>query len=112
MTDEKATGNRLVPPASGAGKVCSVGCLPFLFLFFLIDLIGKAIIWGIAALCGKEVPGLATVVKCSAAAVLIPLGAIFIAILVFWLYLIISDFVSNIFRKDKTTKTIEEQRKD
>ena len=112
MTDEKATRNRLVPPASGAGKVYGVGCLPLLFAWFLLDLIGKAIIWGIAALCGKEVPGLATVVKCTASAVLIPLGAIFIAILIYWLYLIISDFMSNIFRKDKKTTEIEEQRKD
>jgi len=88
----------------------TVGCLPLLFAWFLLDLIGKAVIWGIAALCGKEVPGLATVVKCSASAILIPLIAIYIAIFIYWLYLIISDFVSNVFHKGKKTKEIEDQR--
>jgi phosphate/sulfate permease len=88
------------------------GCLPILVAWFLIDLIGKAIICGIAALCGKEVPGLATVVKCSASAILTPLIAIYIAIAIYWAYLIISDLVSNILHKGKKTKEIEDQRMD
>ena len=53
-------------PASGAGKLYSVGCLPLLLVWFLVDLIGKAIIFGIASLFGKPMPSLAMVIKWTA----------------------------------------------
>ena len=111
MTADMSTGNRHKCPASGAGKVYGVGCLPFLFVWLLLDLIGKAIIWGIASLFGKKMPPFSTAMQCTAWAVLIPLAGIFIAILVFWLYLIIADLVDE-FRKGKKKKAIEDHRKD
>ena len=101
--------NRQASQVLGAGRVYSVGCLPIIFVWFLLDLIGKTIIWGIASLCGKEVPGLATIVKWSASAILIPLGGIFIAIFIYWLYLIIADLV-NEFRKSKKDKENDNER--
>ena len=77
------------------------GCLPFILGWFLLDLIGKTIIWGGAALFGKEIPALSTVVKGAALSVFAPLGIIIIG---FLLYLIASDFLSGIFGKDKKGK--------
>ena len=100
--------------ASGASARKCVGCLsllPLLPLLLLVDLIGKAIIWGIASLFGKKMPPFSTAMQCTAWAILIPLAGICIAILVFWLYLIIADLVDE-FRKGKKKKAIEDQRKD
>ena len=89
----------------------SAGCLPLLVAWLLLDLIGKTLIWGIAALCGKEVPGLATVIKWMAYSIFIPLGAIFLAVFIWILYVYISECISKFFRKEETKK-IEDQRKD
>ena len=98
------------------GKSIDAGCLPILFVLLLIDLIGKALIWGIASLCGKEVPGLAMVVKTMAYVIFIPLGAIFLVMLIGTLYHAAVDFVRKIFCKDKEkgneNKETEDQRKD
>ena len=48
--------NRQASPAPDAGRIYSVGCLPLLLVWFLVDLIGKAIIFGIASLFGKPMP--------------------------------------------------------
>ena len=80
------------------------GCLPFILGWFLLDLIGKAIICGIASLFGKEIPALSTVVKCAALEILAPLGIICIVIIGIPLYLIVSDFLSGIFGKGKKDK--------
>ena len=80
------------------------GCLPIILAWFLLDLIGKAIIWGFAALFGKEIPALSNVVQGMVLGFLAPLGIICIAIIGFWLYLIVSDFLSNIFGKGKRDK--------
>ena len=69
-------------------------------LLLLVDLIGKAIIWGIASLFGVEIPGLAITVKWMAYAILIPLGAILIAALIWILHVHISECISSFFRKD------------
>ena len=89
--------------ASGASARKCVGCLsllPLLPLLLLVDLIGKAIIWGIASLFGVEIPGLAITVKWMAYAILIPLGAILIAALIWILHVHISECISSFFRKD------------
>ena len=104
MTADKAQENRLMRPTPGAGKVYSVGCLPIILAWFLLDLIGKAILWGIASLCGVQIPPLPKVVQAMAWGVLASLGIICIAIFVFWLYLITSDFVHTVFHKGKTDK--------
>ena len=96
--------NRQTSPTPGAGRIYSVGCLPIILVWFLLDLIGKAIIWGVAALCGIQIPPLPKVVQAMAWGFLAPLGIICIAIIGFWLYLIVSDFLSNIFGKDKRDK--------
>lgn len=96
---------------SRAGKIYSVGCLPLLLAWLLLDLICRAIIWGVASLFGKEVPVWSTAVRCTAYAILIPLGAIFTATLIWMLYMQVSEWVGNIFRKEKNKK-IENQRKD
>ena len=93
------------------GRFYGVGCLPLLVAWLLLDLIGKTMIWGIASLCGKEVPGLATVIKWTAYSVFIPLGAIFTATLIWMLYMHVSEWVGNMFRKEENKK-IEDQRED
>ena len=50
----KATANRLASPAPDAGRIYSVGCLPIILAWFLLDLIGKAVIWGVASLFGVQ----------------------------------------------------------
>ena len=90
--------------ASGAGKLYSAGCLPLLVAWFLLDLIGKSIIYGIASLFGKPMPTLAIVIKWTACAIFIPLGAIFIATLIWILYVYISERTSNIFRRGPKDK--------
>ena len=99
-----ATADRQASSAPDAGRIYSVGCLPIILVWFLLDLIGKAIIWGVAALFGKEIPALSNVVQGVVLGFLAPLGIICIAIIGFWLYLIVSDFLSNIFGKDKRDK--------
>ena len=111
MTADMPTENHHKCLASGTGKVYGVGCLPFLFVWLLLDLIGKAIIWGIASLFGKKMPPFSTAMQWTAWAILIPLAGFCIAILVFYLYLIIADLVDE-FRKCKKNKAIEDQRKD
>lgn len=101
---ENSTANRQASSAPDAGRIYSVGCLPIILVWFLLDLIGKAIIWGVAALFGKEIPALSNVVQGMVLGFLAPLGIICIAIIGFWLYLIVSDFLSNIFGKDKRDK--------
>lgn len=80
------------------------GCLPIILAWFLLDLIGKAIIWGFAALFGKEIPALSNVVQGMALGFLAPLGIICIAIIGFWLYLIAADFLNGILGKGKKDK--------
>ena len=104
MTADQAVGRRPLCPGPGAGRCYGVGCLSLLFVWFLIDLVCKAVFWGIASLFGVRTPALSKVVLCSAWAVLIPLGAIFIATLVWILYVYISECISNFFRKDKKEK--------
>ena len=76
MKASVVTKDRNTCPASGAGKLYSVGCLPLLLVWFLVDLIGKAIIFGIASLFGKPMPSLAMVIKWTACAIFIPLATI------------------------------------
>ena len=104
MTSGDVPGNRRTHLAYGAGKVYSVGCLPFLLTWFLLDLIGKTIIWGVASLFGLQIPPLSKFFQAMAFGVLAPLGTICIAIFLFWTYLIASDLVRKIFRKDKNDK--------
>ena len=95
------------------GKLYSAGCLPLLVAWFLLDLIGKSIIYGIAALFGKPMPTLSIVIKWTAYSIFIPLGAIFIATLIWILYVYISERTSNIFRrgpKDKGRPSGAEQK--
>lgn len=87
----------------GAGKVYSVGCLPILLAWFLLDMIGKAIIWGVASLFGVQFAP--TWPKIILVGSLVVVGLPIVAIIVFWLYLIISDFACKIFRKDKKGKS-------
>ena len=96
--------NRQASPAPDAGRIYSVGCLPIILVWFLLDLIGKAIIWGVASLCGMQIPPLPKVVQAMAWGFLAPLGIICIAIIGFWLYLIVLVFLSNIFGKGKRDK--------
>ena len=79
-------------------------CLPIILAWFLLDLIGKAIIWGFAALFGKEIPALSNVVQGMALGVLAPLGIICIALIGFWLYLIAADLLNGILGKGKKDK--------
>ena len=104
MKASVVTKDRNTCPASGAGKLYSVGCLLLLLVWFLVDLIGKAIIFGIASLFGKPMPSLAMVIKWTACAIFIPLGAIFIATLIWILYVYISERISNIFRRGSKDK--------
>ena len=93
--------NRQASPAPDVGRIYSVGCLPIILVWFLLDLIGKAIIWGVASLCGMQIPPLPKAVQAMALGLLTPLGIICIAIIGFWLYCLISDLVCAIFRKRK-----------
>ena len=102
------TKNRNTRPASGAGKLYGVGCLPLLVAWFLLDLIGKTIIYGIASLFGKPMPTLAMVIKWTAYSIFIPLGAVFIATLIWILYVSISERISDLFQKDKEDKKDKE----
>ena len=95
-----------------AGKVYGGGCLPLLVAWFLFDLICRAIIWGIATLFGKNVPVWSTAVRHTAYAILIPLGAILIALLIWVSYVYVSEFVGGFFRKHQKNKRVENQRKD
>ena len=104
MKDSLVTKNRNTRPTSGAGKLYSVGCLPLLIGWFLFDLIGKTIIYGIASLFGKPMPTLAMVIKWTAYSIFIPLGAVFIATLIWILYVFISERISNLFQKGKKDK--------
>ena len=95
--------NREASPAPGAGRAYSVGCLPLLLAWFLLDIIGKAIIWGIASIFGVQLAP--TWPKILLVGSLATIGMPIAAIIVFWLYLIISDFVHKIFRKVKKGKS-------
>ena len=90
-------------PGPGAGRCYGVGCLSLLFVWFLIDLVCKAVFWGIASLFGVRTPALSKVVLCSAWAVLIPLGAIVTAGLIWMLYCSVLDFLKKCFRKRRGT---------
>ena len=96
--------NRNTRPASGAGKLYSVECLPIILALLLVDLIGKSIIYGIASLFGKPMPSLAMVIKWTAYSIFIPLGGIFIATLIWILFVFISERISNLFPKGKKDK--------
>ena len=52
---ENVTANRQASPASEARRVYGAGCLPIILAWFLLDLIGKAIIWGVASLFGVQI---------------------------------------------------------
>ena len=105
------TKNRNTRPASGAGKLYGVGCLPLLVAWFLLDLIGKTIIYGIASLFGKPMPSLAMVIKWTAYSIFIPLGAVFIATLIWILYVSISERISDLFQKGKKDKDDKKDKK-
>ena len=112
MTDSIGIKNHDTRPAPSAGKLYSVGCLPILIGWLLLDLIGKAIIYGIASLFGKPMPTLAMVIKWTAYSIFIPLGAVFIATLIWILYVFISERISDLFqkgKKDKKNKKDKEQ---
>ena len=79
-------------------------CLPIILAWFLLDLIGKALIWGVASLFGEEIPALSNVVQGMALGFLAPLGIICIALIGFWLYLIAADFLNGILGKGKKDK--------
>ena len=81
------------------------GCLHIILVWFLLDLIGKALIWGVASLFGEEIPALSNVVQGMALGVLAPLGIICIAIIGFGLYLIAADFLNGILSKGKKDKS-------
>ena len=104
MKASVVTKDRNTCPASGAGKTYSVGCLPLLLVWFLVDLIGKAIIWGIASLFGVQMPGLAMTIKWMAYVIFIPLGVVIAATLIWMLYQAVLNFARNIFRKGKKDK--------
>ena len=95
MKDSLVTKNRNTRPASGSGKLYGVGCLPLLVAWFLLDLIGKTIIYGIASLFGKPMPTLAMVIKWTAYS---------IATLIWILYVFISERISDLFQKGKKDK--------
>jgi hypothetical protein len=107
---EDVTANRQETSAPDTGRIYSVGCLPIILAWFLLDLIGKAIIWGVASLCGMQIPPLPKAVQAMALGLLTPLGIICIATIGFWLYLIVSDFLSNIFGKGKRNKENDNER--
>ena len=100
MTASVAIKDQDMCPASGAGKLYSVGCLPLLIAWLLLDLICKAILWGIFSLFGEDLPVWSMAVRGTAYAILIPLGVIFIATLIWILYVYISERISKFFRKD------------
>ena len=95
------TKDRNTCPASGAGKTYSVGCLPLLLVWFLVDLIGKAIIFGIASLFGVQMPGLAMTIKWMAYVIFIPLGAVIAATLIWMLFKSVLDFSRKLFRRSR-----------
>ena len=105
--NEKSINEMQVPRA---GKIYSVGCLPLLVAWLLLDLICRAIIWGVASLFGKEVPVWSTAVRCTAYTILIPLGAILTAALIWMLYEYVSEYISKFFRKYKKRKGSEKQK--
>ena len=100
---ENVTANRQASPASEARRVYGAGCLPIILAWFLLDLIGKAIIWGVASLFGVQfAPDWPKIIFVGSLAVV---GLPIVVIIVFWLDLIISDFVCKIFCKDKKGKS-------
>ena len=102
MTDSFVTKNQGTRhPASGAGVRNSVGCLPLLLVWFLVDLIGKAIIFGIASLFGVQMPGLAMTIKWMAYVIFIPLGAVIAATLIWMLFKSVLDFSRKLFRRSR-----------
>ena len=104
MTASVAIKDQDMCPASGAGKLYSVGCLPLLIAWLLLDLICKAILWGIFSLFGEDLPVWSMAIRGTAYAILIPLGVIFIATLIWILYVYISERTSNIFRRGSKDK--------
>ena len=79
------------------------GCLSFILAWFLLDLIGKAIIWGVASLFGVQfAPTWPKVILVGSLAVV---GLPIVVTIVFWLYLITSDLVHKIFHRDKKGKS-------
>ena len=79
------------------------GCLHIILVWFLLDLIGKAVIWGVASLFGVQfAPTWPKIVLVGSLAVI---GLPIAVLIVFWLYLIISDFAYKIFHRDKKGKS-------
>ena len=102
MTDSFVTKNQGTRySTSGAGVRNSVGCLPLLLVWFLVDLIGKAIIFGIASLFGVQMPGLAMTIKWMAYVIFIPLGAVIAATLIWMLFKSVLDFSRKLFRRSR-----------
>ncbi len=97
--------NRQASPAPGAGRVYSAGCLHILLVWFLLDIIGKLIIWGVAAIFGVQTPPLSKAIQVMFLGFLAPLGIICIAIIGYFLYFAVSDFLSSVFGKNKKDKT-------
>ena len=98
-----ATANRLASPAPDAGRIYSVGCLPIILAWFLLDLIGKAVIWGVASLFGVQfAPTWPKILLVGSLAVI---GLPIAVLIVFWLYLITSDFAYKIFHRGKKGKS-------
>ena len=80
------------------------GCLSILFVLFLLDVIGKAIIFGGCALFGVQLLPFSKIVQIMAWELLAPFGIICIAIIGYWLYAIVADYLGNIFGKGKKDK--------
>ena len=81
-----------------------VGCLSILFVLFLLDVIGKIIIFGGCALFGVQLPPLSKIVQIMAWELLVPVGIICSAIIGCLLYCIVADYLGNIFGKGKKDK--------
>ena len=79
------------------------GCLPFILAWFLLDLIGKTTIWGVASLFGVQFAP--TWPKIFLVGSLAVVGLPIVVLIVFWLYLITSDLVHKIFHRDKKGKS-------
>ena len=100
---ENVAENRQTSPAPDVGRIYSVGCLPIILAWFLLDLIGKAVIWSVASLFDVQfAPTWPKIVLVGSLAVI---GLPIAVLIVFWLYLITSDLVHKIFHRDKKGKS-------
>ena len=87
-----------------------VGCLTILFVLLLIDVVGKAGIWGVMRFFGAELPPFpygSTMLMSAFAIVGLPL----IALILYILYILISEFAGKFFKRRKKTE-VDSQHKD